>query len=67
MSIKHLQVRVTSTTHPEGDLQEYSNAEDAMLYAADLVDAGFSTQIEALHEGQWKPLSYTDLLALALE
>jgi hypothetical protein len=67
MSRRFIQCSVTSATHPTGDLQEYSTAEDAVLYADELIRDGFSPQIRISRAGVWEDVSFEDLIALALE
>ena len=67
MSRRILHVKVASTTNHEGDLQEYRNAEDAVLYSAELVDDGFDLDIQINRNGAWETISYEDLITLAQE
>lgn len=53
--------RVTSTTHPTGDLREPLTYGQALDYATELVEAGLSPEIRRYSHGCWHPVSWEEL------
>jgi hypothetical protein len=65
MSHSTIQYSVTTIRHPEDALKYYSNAEDAVLYANDLIEEGFGLEIKMLRDNVWHAVSYSELVTLS--
>lgn len=59
-------IKVITVTHSEGDEKEFTKPEDAVLYANNLVERGFSLYITKYNQGNWEEISFEDLLEIAL-